>query len=125
MTVPIFNSLYYNNKNKIIKTKKLNIKLLNNLNLEHIDHKRYPAVKIIKKLNDKDSLFETVIVAANDRLVHRFLNNDIKFIEISKILLKILSLKEFTKYKKISPRKLDDIYQLSKLVSFKIDTLSI
>ena len=66
-----------------------------------------------------------MIVAANDRLVYRFLNNKIKFIDISRILLKILALKEFKKYNKIYPKKIDDIEQLSKLVSLKVDILSV
>jgi 1-deoxy-D-xylulose-5-phosphate reductoisomerase len=124
MRIPIFNSLY-SSIQKNIKSKKLNIKILNNLSLERVDSKRFPVVNLIKKLSDKDTLFETVIVAANDRLVYRFLNNKIKFIDISIILLKVLALKEFTKYNKIYPKKIDDIEQLSKLVSLKIDTISV
>ena len=124
MRIPIFNSLY-SSIQKNIKSKKLNIKILNNLSLERVDNKRFPVVNLIKKLSDKDTLFETVIVAANDRLVYRFLNNKIKFIDISRILLKILASKEFTKYNKIYPKKIDDIEQLSKLVSLKIDTISV
>jgi len=124
MRIPIFNSLY-SSIQKNIKSKKLNIKILNNLSLERVDSKRFPVVNLIKKLTDKDTLFETVIVAANDRLVYRFLNNKIKFIDISRILLKILALKEFKKYNKIYPKKIDDIEQLSKLVSLKVDILSV
>jgi len=124
MTVPIFNSIYTNNEKKI-KSKPLNIDTLNNLDLKFINHKRFPVVALIRNLIDKDSLFETVVVSANDRLVNLFLLGKIKFIDISKILLKILVLKEFTKYKKIKPKNIKDILQLSKLVSVKIDSLSI
>jgi len=124
MTVPIFNSLYTNNEKKI-KSKSLNIKILNNLGLTSVNDKRFPVVNIIKKLPGNDSLFETVIVTANDVLVHKFLSRKIKFLDISRMLLKILDLREFTKYKKIKPKKIKDIQQLSKLVSLKIDTLSI
>ena len=124
MTVPIFNSLYTCYE-KEIKSKPLNIKILNNLNLTYVDKKKFPVVRIINTLGESDSLFETVIVSANDSLVHKFLLGKIKFTDISKILLKILNLKEFLKYKKIYPKRIADIQQLSKLVSFKIDTLSV
>ena len=66
-----------------------------------------------------------LIVSANDRLVQKFLSGNIKFNDISKILLKILTLKEFERYKKVIPKNIKDIHKLSKLVSFKIDTLSV
>ena len=124
MTIPIFNSLYLENKYSI-KSNDLNIKILNNLELTRIDHKRFPAIKIIDKLIDKDSLFETVIVSANDKLVNRFLKNEIKFTDISKTLLKIVNLNEFRKLKKIKPKNVDEIAKLADYVSLKIDTLSV
>ncbi len=124
MTIPIFNSIYFDDKKKLL-SKPLDLNILNNLNLDRIDINRFPAVKILKKLTNSDSLFDTVIVAANDKLVSRFLNSEIKFTDISRILLKVLSLKEFSKYKKIRPKKIDDIQSVSKLVGFKISSLSV
>ena len=71
------------------------------------------------------SLFETVIVSANDALVNLFLNNKIKFTDISKKFIKLIELKEFNKYKKIRPKKIQDITNLDKLVRFKISSKSI
>ena len=48
-------------------------KILNNLNLEPINNRRFPVVKILNQLKNRDSLFETVIVSANDCLVKLFL----------------------------------------------------
>ena len=124
MTIPIFNSINHENK-KALLSKSLDLNILNNLNLQPVDKNRFPAVKIINKLTNFDSLFDTIIVAANDALVSRFLNNEIKFIDISKILLKFLSLKEFTKYKKIRPKKIEDIQYVSELVSLKISTIGV
>ena len=76
-------------------------------------------------LPDNHSLFETIIVAANDALVNMFLNKKIRFLDISKILLKFIKKKEFTKYKKIVPTKVCDIINLSKYVSLKIQSLSV
>ena len=124
MTIPIFNSIYFNN-NKRIKSKKINIEILNNLDLNKIDIIKFPVIKILKKLTDRDSLFETVIVSANDKLVNLFLNKKIKFIDISSILLKICSINEFTKFKSIKPKNITEIIDLADYVSLKIDSMSI
>ena len=54
-----------------------------------------------------------------------FLTNKIKFIDISKILFKILKMNTFKKYKSITPKNITQIERLNKYVSLKIDTLSI
>ena len=82
-------------------------------------------MKIIKKMHEKDTLFETVIVSANDKLVNLFLNNKIKFIDISNILLKICSLSEFSRFKLIQPKNIDEINNLADYVSLKIDSMGI
>ena len=124
MTIPIFNSIYNNNANQI-KSNQLDIKKLNNLNLELVDSIRFPVIKIIKKLTERDSLFETVIVSANDKLVNNFLNGKIKFTDISHILLRITNLNEFKKYKKIKPKNIEEINQLANYVSLKINSISV
>ena len=46
MKIPIFNSLYDNQKN--IKTDQINIKKLNFLNFKKVDTNKFPSIKIIK-----------------------------------------------------------------------------
>ena len=124
MTIPIHNSIYYD-KNKFLKTKNLNIKSLNSLELYKVNYEKFPLVKIISKLIDKNSLFETVIVAANDELVSQFLNKKIKFTDLSSKLIKFINLKEFNKYKKIKPKNIESIEKLNQYVRFKINNISI
>ncbi|WP_440914284.1 1-deoxy-D-xylulose-5-phosphate reductoisomerase [Candidatus Pelagibacter sp.] len=113
MEIPIFNTLNLNQKNNI-RTKKIDIKKLNNLQLSSIDLNKFPSVKLIKKLPEKDSLFETVLVTINDELVNLFLKRKISFLKLIPILLKLISKKEFAKYKLIEPRKITDILNLNK-----------
>ena len=119
MKIPIFNSLYSKLDKKIF-TNTINFKTLNNLNLSKLNSIRYPMIKLLKILPSKSSLFETVIVAANDTLVDLFLNKKINFINIQKELFKILKLKEFNKFKKISPKKLEDVIKLNDYVRLKV-----
>ena len=124
MKIPIFNSLYENNNKKIV-TKKLDFSIINDLNFENVNLKKFPVIKILNKLSSNNSLYETVIVAANDKLVRLFLTKKIKFLDISRILLKIIKKKEFLKYRLIIPRNVDHIVKLSHYVSLKIDTYDI
>jgi len=120
MKVPIFNTLFLNSDRKL-KTNKIDINILNNLNLNKVNSKRFPMIKLLNFLPEKHSLFETVIVAANDKLVELFLNNKIKFTDIQTNLFKIIKKKEFQKFKKKLPINIKDIINLNDYVRLKID----
>ena len=124
MKIPIFNSFYTKHEKKI-QTKKLNFNLLNNLNFTNVDTTKFPVVEILKKMPHNDSLFETVIVSANDKLVDLFLKKKITFNQISTFLLKIIKMKEFTKFKRFKVKNIDDIVKLNSYVTLKINNLTI
>ena len=124
MKVPIFNSIYFNTDKKL-KSKKIDIETLNNLDLKKVDKVRFPIIKILNNMSNKDSLFDTIIVSANDKLVKLFLCGKIRFIDISNILLKICNMPEFTKFKTKKPKNIDEINDLADFVSLKIDSMSI
>ena len=71
------------------------------------------------------SMFETILVSANDELVGLFLNNKIKFNEISIRLIKLLKNNEFSRYKLIKPKSIKDIIELNSYVRLKINPNSI
>ena len=124
MKIPIYNTLYSYNTNNI-NTNNIDIKKLNSLELENINKNKYPSVKILKNLPEKNSLFETILVSANDEFVKLFLEKKIKFTDISKKLIRFLKLKEFTKYKSISPKNINDIIKLNNYVRIKINSKGI
>jgi 1-deoxy-D-xylulose-5-phosphate reductoisomerase len=57
--------------------------------------------------------------------VNKFLNNEIKFIDISKKLIKIVKTKEFSKYKYIRPKNVGEIIKLQKYVISKTNLMCI
>ena len=124
MKIPIFNSIY-SEKTKKIRTKKLNISNLNNLNFIKVDTKRYPSIKILKTIPKKISFYETVIVSANDELVDLFLEGKIIFQDIVKYLYNILQMKEFLKFKNRVPKKYEELIKLNNFVRLKIRSLCI
>ncbi len=124
MKIPIFNSLYPNYE-KNIKSKKIDFKILNNLDFQKVELKKFPVIKLINSLPNRDSLFETVIVSANDHLVDKFLKRKIKFLDITKYLFQIVNRKEFKKYKLKRPVNIEQIKSINEYVRLKINDLCV
>ena len=121
MKIPIANSLYASSK--IINSNSINLKILNNLDFKLIDNNRFPVTKILKMLPKKSSLFESVLVSTNDKLVDLFLNKKIKFTDIQKFLFKIINYDEFKKLKSKMPKNVQEINNLNKIVNSKINKI--
>ena len=119
MQIPINNTLGPF-KNKKLKFKQIDLNKLNNLQLSLIDKKKFPIVNVLRKLPKKDSLFETVLVSVNDHLVNLLLNKKITYLDLIEKLFKIISKKEYIKYKFIEPKKITDILNLNKALKSKI-----
>ena len=100
-------------------------KLFNNLNFQKVPSKKFPIHRILKLLPKSDSLFETVLVSANDTLVDLFLTKKISYNDIHFFLNKILTLKEFQKYKSKVPKNINEILSLNEYVRLKTLSLSV
>ena len=124
MKIPIFNSIYDENKNRF-NSKKININLLNDLNLCKVNIKKYPLIKILKLIPKKESLFETLLVSINDELVSLFLNNKISFDDISIKLNQLIKNKSLLKYRQKKVNNLSQIEKLNEFVRLKTKTLSV
>ena len=122
MKIPIQNTLNSNFKDIPIFSE-LNFNRLSNLNFQKVNIKKFPVVKILDKLPVMSSLYETLIVSTNDKLVNLFLNEQIKFLDIQKYLLIILNDKKFKKLKKIKPKTVSEIINLDKYLHTKITKL--
>ena len=124
MKIPIFNTLY-DDKKFYQKSKNINIKKLNNLNLEKPNLEKFPLIKILKKIPNKFTLYEALIVSINDTLVELFLDKKIQFKSISRIFFNTINDKDFLKYKSIIPKNIDQIINLKNLVQKKIKSIYI
>jgi len=124
MKIPIYNSLHLDTI-RYLKSKDLDLSILNNLELKKINSKKFPLIKLLNNLNEKNSLYETVLVTINDFFVSKYLKNEISYQDMIKLIYKFCNNKEFLKYKKISPRKVTDIYDLRDFVSLKLSILGV
>ena len=124
MTIPIYNTINVN-ENTFIKTENLNLEKLNNLRLKKVNFKLFPLVKILKKLPQNISLFETVLVSINDYLVSLYLDKKISYNQLQVLLMQFINNKVFAKYKKLKPNKIQDIISVeNKVSSFIIKSIN-
>jgi 1-deoxy-D-xylulose-5-phosphate reductoisomerase len=122
MKIPIFNSLY-NSHVKKIQTDRLNLKKLNFLNLKKVDIDKFSSIKILKRLQNKESLLETIIVLANDELVNLFLLKKINFTDINILLEKLIKMKDVKNLSQKNPANIKFITSLKKMIKLKINNL--
>ncbi len=124
MKIPIFNSIYEKN-NINLNSSNLDFKKLNNLEFDIVNSKKFPSINILKYIPKKISLYETVLVSANDELVELFLKKKISFQNITNNLKKILRIKKFLKYRNRTPKNYNEIINLSDYVRLKTRFLCI
>ena len=122
MKIPLINSLKFG-ENFNIKTSELNLNVLNNLNFKYVDKKKFPLIKILDNLPEKLSLFETILVSLNDKLVELFLKKKITYFYLCKKLLETIKLKSFKRFKKIQPKTIDEIINLSEYINTNFEKL--
>ena len=123
MKIPIFNSLYDSHQ-KSISSDQLNLKRLNSLNLKPVDTNKFPSIKIIKKLQTKKPLLETIIVLANDELVNLFLLKKLNFTDINKCLQRLINMKEFVNLSQKKPGNIGSIISIKNLVTKTINKIT-
>jgi 1-deoxy-D-xylulose-5-phosphate reductoisomerase len=119
MKIPIHNSIYFPNE-KRFKSKIVDLKILNNLDFNKVDLTKFFLIKLLDKMPNHTSLFETALITVNDHLVHMFLENKISFTQLMNLIKKISNLKDIQKLKKITPKNLADIYRVRNNVSLKL-----
>ena len=122
MKIPIFNTLYENKKN-FHELKNIDLRKLSKLSLEKPNLRKFPVIEVLKKINSKKSLFETLVVSTNDKFVNLFLEKKIKFNQIAEIFFSIINDKKFSKYKSISPKSVDQIIKVKNIVQKKIKSI--
>ena len=121
MKIPIINSIYENKRK--ISSNKINLEILNNLNLRKINPSQFPLIKILNKLPSYNSLYETAIITINDFYVNLFLNKEIDYSNMVINIKKNLNHKNLIKYKKIRIKNVHQIVNFSKELSFKLKKL--
>ncbi len=119
MKIPIHNSIYYYDNRKL-KTKELDLKILNKLDFQKINYKKFPLIKILNTLPKNDSLFETVLITINDFFVSMYLKKKINYKKLVYLINYYSHYKVFHKFKRKLPKNVDDIYKTKNYVYEKL-----
>ena len=124
MKIPIHNSLF-TGETKYILSKKINLEILNNLNLKKIDHNQFPLTKILFNLPKINSLYETVLITINDFFVKKFLQKRISYLKLIDLINSHIFHIDFIKFKKKKVTNINDIFKTRNYVLFKLNKISI
>ena len=92
MEIPISNSLYIHSKNKLTNKSNINFDNLNGINFIKPSSDQYPYLNLLKNIKLSESYFEIILVAINDFLVRKFLENKISYLNMQKYLLKLINI---------------------------------
>jgi len=120
MTVPISNAIFDSNFDIDNFIKKKN--KIKNLEFFEPDEIRFPALKLIPKLNKYIST-PIIINAVNEILVDQFLKKKIRFTSIFRYLFLVLKDKNYRKYAIQRPNKLKTIYTIDNWARKKVINL--
>ena len=108
MKIPISN-IFYAKKKNVLKNSDIKIKHINNLNFQKVNSKNFPSIKLLDKCFSSGPSTPIIINAANEVLVDLFLKGKIGFLDIVKIINRILRHKDFRKNAKRNPKSIKDI----------------
>ena len=108
MKIPISN-IFYEKKKNVLKNSDIKIKHINNLNFQKVNSKTFPSIKLLDKCFSSGPSTPIIINAANEVLVDLFLKGKIGFLDIVKIINKILRHNDFKKNAKRNPKSIKDI----------------
>ena len=118
MKIPISNILY-SKKNNFINSKKIESKILNNMNFFEVDKKKFPSVKLIDKCFNLGPSCSIIVNASNEVLVSFFLEGKIAYLDIVKTINKIFKDKDFNKYARRKAQSIKDIKMIDNWARLK------
>jgi len=124
MKIPISNILYKKEK-YCIKTSKIDVDILNNLNFQKVDIRQFPSIKLIEKSLNFGFSTPIIINAANEVLVSLFLKGKIGFLDIVSTIAEIFRDKDFKKYAKKKPKSIKDIKNTDNWCRLKITNMCV
>ena len=121
MSIPIGNAIFdnyeYNTKKN---SENLLLKKINTSNFFKPNKSQFPVLKFLDKITNDDSVFEIILIAANDELVNYYLKRKIKYSDIYLLLSKIINNAEnMFKFKK-KHFTLKEINEIVEIVKSKI-----
>ncbi|MBQ8635498.1 1-deoxy-D-xylulose-5-phosphate reductoisomerase [bacterium] len=114
MHIPIQYALTYPERHEGIKTNSFNI-FNKNLEFFEPDYEKFPLLKLTIDCGKTGGLMPVILNAANEVAVHKFINNEIKFLDIEKIVFN-----EVESANNIANPTLEEIFETDKKIRMKL-----
>tara|TARA_B100000963_G_C22605289_1_gene662186 strand:- start:1683 stop:2132 length:450 start_codon:yes stop_codon:yes gene_type:complete len=124
MTIPIANAIFDGNIliKKYFNNKKESDKIFfPDLIFKKVNKKIFPIIKVIKRINEFPST-PIILNSANEVLVQQFLQKNIPFLSISKIIMGIMNDRNYRKYaikRPINIKQIKSIDHWAREITFK------
>jgi len=116
MHIPIQYALTYPDRFEGIKTNSFNL-YNNKMEFLEPDFEKFPLLKLTIDCGIEGGIMPAVLNAANEIAVYKFLNNEINFLDIEKIVFKTTE-----NIQNISNPTIDEIFETDKLIRNKLQT---
>lgn len=115
MRMPILYALSYP-RHLALNIKPLDLSTLGTLTFKPMDFDRYPLLALAYRVGEMGGLYPTVMNAANEKAVALFLNNEITFLDIERLVIEAV---ESFKENKVNPT-LEDILSCNHKIYEKV-----
>lgn len=115
MHLPIWYALEGPRHLKSQTIEKLDLFKISELHFKEVDYNRYPMLGYMKYAYDLGDIYPTILNAANEASVRMFLNDEIKFLDIERIVKKAIDYDGYKKYNQCE-FNLDLILEVDKIV---------
>ncbi len=89
---------------------------LKNLSFEDVDEKKFPSINLARIILKTKGSLGVVFNAAKEIALDRFISNDIKFLDMSNLVEKVLQLPEMNEYEYTLLDSIDEIISLNNRV---------
>jgi len=99
---------------KKIPVEDLDLTLLKNLSFEEVDEKKFPSINLARIILKAKGSLGVVFNAAKEIALDRFISNDIKFLDMSNLVEKVLLLPEMNEFEYTLLDSIDEIISLNK-----------
>ena len=115
MRMPILYALSYP-RHLALNIKPLDLETIGSLTFKPMDYVRYPLLALAYRVGELGGLYPTVMNAANEKAVALFLNNEISFLDIERLVIEAVeSFKE-----NIQEPTLEDILNCNQKIYEKV-----
>ena len=103
----------------------INFQNLNGINFINPDSKKFPVIKLLKKISNKNTYFETILITINDVLVDKYLRGQINYQSLNDNIFKLIKIPYFSRFYNHKPKNIIDIKIMVRKVTTYLNKIKI